>query len=197
MVSINYAFREISCKIVYYGPGVGGKTTNLQHIHKSVPDDAKGKLVSLATEADRTLFFDFLPLDLGTIRGFKTKFQLYTVPGQVFYDATRKLVLRGSDGVVFVADSQRERMEDNIMSLKNLVENLREYGYDPREIPFVMQYNKQDLPNAMSFDELNKKLNPLKVPAFPAVATTGEGVFPTLKGVSKLVIERLNKTGPK
>ena len=191
MSMINYASREINCKIVYYGPGLGGKTTNLEHIFNKVSPDTRGKLISLATETERTLFFDFLPVDLGTIRGFKTRFHLYTVPGQVFYDASRKLILKGVDGVVFVADSQIERLEANMESFENLRVNLNEQGYDLNKIPAVMQYNKRDLPNVVSVDELRNALNPRSVPEFSAVAPTGAGVFDTLKAVSKLVLKSL------
>jgi len=195
MVSINYAFREISCKIVFYGPGLSGTTTNLQYVHQKVPGKTKGELLSLATDADRTLYFDFLPINLGAIQGFSTKFQLYTVPGQVYYNATRKLVLRGVDGVVFVADSQVERMEANIESLDNLRINLKEQGYDLDKVPFVMQYNKRDLPNAVPVEELRKVLNPRNVTERQAVAPTGVGVFDTLKDVAKLVLTELKKGG--
>lgn len=192
MASINYATREISCKIVYYGPGLSGKTTNLQIIHRKIPVEAKSEMVSLATETDRTLFFDFLPLDLGSIKGFATKFQLYTVPGQVYYNATRKLVLRGVDGVVFVADSQRDKMQENIDSLKNLQENLKEYGIDLGSVPFVLQYNKRDLPGIASIVELDQHLNWHKVPTFEAQAHQGIGVFTTLKAIGKIVIDTFN-----
>ncbi|GAM11295.1 mutual gliding-motility protein MglA [Geobacter sp. OR-1] len=188
MSFINYASREINCKIVYYGPGLCGKTTNLQYVYQKTAPDAKGKMISLATETERTLFFDFLPLALGEIRGFKTRFHLYTVPGQVFYDASRKLILKGVDGVVFVADSQEERMDANLESLENLRFNLQEQGYDLDKLPFVVQYNKRDLPNAVPLEELQKELNPTKVPEFEACATTGEGVFETLKAVAKLIL---------
>jgi signal recognition particle receptor subunit beta len=193
MSFINYMAREINCKIVYYGPGLCGKTTNLQHIYERTNPDAKGKMISLATETERTLFFDFLPLSLGEIRGFKTRFHLYTVPGQVFYDASRKLILKGVDGVIFVADSQFERLEANQESLDNLRDNLAEQGYDLAKIPFVIQYNKRDLPNVVDLDELRATLNPTGVPDFEANARTGEGVFETLKQVSKLVIAELKK----
>jgi len=193
MSFINYTSREINCKIVYYGPGLCGKTTNLQYIYDKTNPTAKGKMISLATETERTLFFDFLPLSLGEIRGFKTRFHLYTVPGQVFYDASRKLILKGVDGVVFVADSQLERMEANIESLENLRINLAEHGYDLDNIPYVVQYNKRDLPNAAPLDELKKLLNPTNVPEFEACAVTGEGVFDTLKAVAKLVLQELRK----
>jgi len=195
MTFINYASREINCKIVYYGPGLCGKTTNLQYIYDKTNPTAKGKLISLATETDRTLFFDFLPLELGTVRGFKTRFHLYTVPGQVFYDASRKLILKGVDGVVFVADSQIERMEANIESLDNLRVNLQEQGYNLDKIPYVVQYNKRDLPNAAPIDELKGVLNPTTVPEYPAVASSGEGVFDTLKAVAKLVLTELKRGG--
>ncbi|MBI4540467.1 MAG: gliding-motility protein MglA [Gemmatimonadetes bacterium] len=191
MSMINYASREINCKIVYYGPGLGGKTTNLEYIYEKVNPETRGKMISLATETERTLFFDFLPVDLGTIRGFKTRFHLYTVPGQVYYNASRKLILKGVDGVVFVADSQVERTDANIDSMHNLYENLAEYGYDLREVPFVIQYNKRDLPNIVSWDEMQAQLNPDGVPDFEAVAVKGIGVFDTLKTVSKLVIKVL------
>ena len=193
MSFINYMAREINCKIVYYGPGLCGKTTNLQHIYERTNPDAKGKMISLATETERTLFFDFLPLSLGEIRGFKTRFHLYTVPGQVFYDASRKLILKGVDGVIFVADSQFERLEANQESLDNLRDNLAEQGYDLSKIPFVIQYNKRDLPNVVELDELRATLNPAGVPDFEANARTGEGVFETLKAVSKLVLTELKK----
>lgn len=193
MSFINYASREINCKIVYYGPGLCGKTTNLQHIYQKTAPEAKGKMISLATETERTLFFDFLPLALGEIRGFKTRFHLYTVPGQVFYDASRKLILKGVDGVVFVADSQEERFDANIESLDNLRVNLEEQGYDLDRIPFVVQYNKCDLPNVTPLDELRTLLNPRGVPEFQACATTGEGVFETLKSVAKLILIELRQ----
>ena len=195
MSFINYLSREINCKIVYYGPGLCGKTTNLQYIYERTNPEAKGKMISLATETDRTLFFDFLPLALGEIRGFKTRFHLYTVPGQVFYDASRKLILKGVDGVVFVADSQVERMEANIESLDNLRTNLHEQGYDLDKLPYVVQYNKRDLPNAAPLSELEDLLNPTKVQSFEAVATKGVGVFDTLKSVAKLVLTELKKGG--
>ena len=221
---INYAAREINCKIVYYGPGLGGKTTNLEHIYGKVKPDTRGKLISLATETERTLFFDFLPVDLGTIRGFNTRFHLYTVPGQVYYNASRKLILKNVDGVVFVADSQIERMEANLESMQNLYDNMAEYGYDLTRMPFVVQYNKRDLPNAAPISDLQAALNPgwehhepskariipdpyhagenlvdqletgewiEKSPWFEAVAINGDGVFDTLKAVSKLVLKAL------
>lgn len=190
MVSINYSSREVCCKIVYYGPGLSGKTTNLQYVHAKVPGNTRGNLISLATEADRTLYFDFLPINIGTINGFAAKFQLYTVPGQVYYNATRKLVLRGVDGVVFVADSQPDKMDENIDSLANLEENLREYGYELKDMPFVIQYNKRDLPGVMSTAEMDAKLNPTGVPTFEGSATLGNGVFDTLKMIIKLVLDK-------
>ena len=193
MSFINYASREINCKIVYYGPGLCGKTTNLQYIYNKTADGAKGKMISLATETERTLFFDFLPLELGEIRGFKTRFHLYTVPGQVFYDASRKLILKGVDGVVFVADSQEERMDANIESLDNLRINLEEQGYDLDKLPYVIQYNKRDLPYLVPVEELRRELNPTAVPDFEACAVTGEGVYETLKAVAKLVLIDLKK----
>ena len=223
MSMINYASREINCKLVYYGPGLGGKTTNLEHVFSKIAPTAKGKMISLATETERTLFFDFLPVDLGTIRGFKTRFHLYTVPGQVYYNASRKLILKGVDGVAFVADSQVERMEANIESMQNLYANLAEYGYDLTQIPFVIQYNKRDLPNAAPIADLEAVINPgwpveditrqrltpnplhegeflieqvdgqwiERAPYFESVATSGDGVFDTLKTLSKLVIKTL------
>jgi signal recognition particle receptor subunit beta len=224
MSMINYASREINCKLVYYGPGLGGKTTNLEHVYQKVAPDTRGKMVSLATETERTLFFDFLPVDLGTIRGFKTRFHLYTVPGQVYYNASRKLILKGVDGVVFVADSQIERTEANIESMQNLYDNMAEYGYDLTKIPFVLQYNKRDLPNAAPVSELQSQLNPgwpvedptkqkvvadpwhegdylieetdgmwiERAPYFESVATTGEGVFDTLRALAKTVLKTLS-----
>ena len=224
MSMINYASREINCKIVYYGPGLGGKTTNLEHVYGKVSPETRGKLISLATETERTLFFDFLPVDLGTIRGFSTRFHLYTVPGQVYYNASRKLILKGVDGVVFVADSQIDRMEANQESMQNLYDNMAEYGYDLTRMPFVIQYNKRDLPNSASLRELQEQLNPgweitepsrqrqvadpnrpgellvsqlptgewvERAPYYEAVAVSGEGVFDTLKAVSKLVLKSL------
>ncbi len=193
MSFINYASREINCKIVYYGPGLCGKTTNLQFIYNKTSPEAKGKMISLATETERTLFFDFLPLALGEIKGFKTRFHLYTVPGQVFYDASRKLILKGVDGVVFVADSQEERVDANIESLDNLNINLKEQGYDLNRLPFVIQYNKRDLPNIVSVEELRGELNPAGVPDFEACATVGDGVFETLKSIAKLILVDLKK----
>src|SRR5512134_389800 len=194
MSFINYSSREINCKIVYYGPGLGGKTTNIQWIHDRTRPDSKGKLISLATETDRTLFFDFLPIELGTIRGFRTRFHLYTVPGQIFYDASRKLILKGVDGIVFVADSQVERMDANIESFENMRVNLEEQGYNLSEVPYVVQYNKRDLPNVVPVAELKKVLNPDGVPDFEAVAADGSGVFETLKAVVKLVLIELKKS---
>src|SRR5205807_6593209 len=185
MTFINYASREINCKIVYYGPGLCGKTTNLQHIYDSTATQSKGKLISLATESDRTLVFAFMALELGTVRGFKTRFHLYTVPGQVFYDASRKLILKGVDGVVFVADSQEERMDANIESLYNLEENLRSQGYDLMKLPYVLQLNKRDLPNILPIDELTVELQRKSEPVVEAVASSGNGVFDTLKAVAK------------
>ena len=193
MSFINYSSREINCKIVYYGPGLCGKTTNLQHIYTKTNPDLKGKMISLATETERTLFFDFLPLALGQIRGFKTRFHLYTVPGQVFYDASRKLILKGVDGVVLVADSQIERMEANLESMDNLRINLKEQGYELEKIPFVVQYNKRDLPNAAPLAEMKRLLNPLNVVDFEARAQIGEGVFETLKAVAKGVLSDLKR----
>ncbi len=193
MSFINYASREINCKIVYYGPGLGGKTTNLQYIYNRTNPTAKGKMISLATETERTLFFDFLPLALGEIRGFKVRFHLYTVPGQVFYDASRKLILKGVDGIAFVADSQIERMDANMESMDNMKINLREQSYDLAKIPYVLQYNKRDLPNAASLAELKRVLNPNGVPDFEAVATVGTGVFETLKTISKAVLVELRR----
>ncbi len=195
MSFINYSSREINCKIVYYGPGLCGKTTNLQYVYAKTNPGAKGKMISLATETERTLFFDFLPLSLGEIRGFKTRFHLYTVPGQVFYDASRKLILKGVDGVVFVADSQLERMEANLESIENLRVNLAEQGYDLDKVPYVVQYNKRDLPSAIDLAELRRTLNPKGVPEFAAVAPTGAGVFDTLKSVAKLVLTELKRAG--
>ena len=224
MSMINYASREINCKIVYYGPGLGGKTTNLEHVYGKTKPDTRGKLISLATENERTLFFDFLPVDLGTIRGFKTRFHLYTVPGQVYYNASRKLILKGVDGIVFVADSQVERMEANQEAMQNLYDNMAEYGYDLTKMPFILQFNKRDLPNAAPVADLQSTLNPgweledvtrqrvmpdpfhaganlieqlptgewiERAPWFEAVAVAGDGVFETLKAVSKLVLKSL------
>jgi mutual gliding-motility protein MglA len=196
MTFINYASREINCKIVYYGPGLCGKTTNLQFIYEKTNPNSKGKLISLATETDRTLFFDFLPLELGNVRGFKTRFHLYTVPGQVFYDASRKLILKGVDGVIFVADSQRERMDANVESLRNLEQNLKAQGYDIRSIPYVLQLNKRDLPSAVPVEEMKAKLGMDNEPVLEAIAASedGIGVFDTLKAVAKLVLQDLTKS---
>ena len=224
MSMINYASREINCKIVYYGPGLGGKTTNLEYVYGKVSPSTRGKLISLATETERTLFFDFLPVDLGTIRGFRTRFHLYTVPGQVYYNASRKLILKGVDGVVFVADSQTDRAEANVESMQNLYDNMAAYGYDLTRMPFIVQYNKRDLPNAAPLAELQEMLNPgwevtdparmrpladpfragdflveqlptgewvERAPYFEAVGVSGDGVFDTLKAVSKLVLKTL------
>ncbi|HET8650161.1 MAG TPA: GTPase domain-containing protein [Gemmatimonadales bacterium] len=223
MSMINYASREINCKLVYYGPGLGGKTTNLEYVYNKVAPASRGKMISLATETERTLFFDFLPVDLGTVRGFKVKFHLYTVPGQVYYNASRKLILKGVDGVVFVADSQIDRMEANIEAMQNLYDNMAQHGYDITKLPFVIQYNKRDLPNAAPVAELQAALNPgwpveeparqrevpdadhpgdmlvdclegqwiEKAPYFEAVALTGDGVFDTLKAISKAVVKTL------
>jgi len=191
MSFINYAAREINVKIVFYGPGLCGKTTNLQYIFEKSSPKQKGKLISLATETDRTLFFDFLPLDLGAVRGFKTRFHLYTVPGQVFYDASRKLILKGVDGVVFVADSQEARMDANEESLRNLEDNLKENGFDLKNLPFVLQFNKRDLPSAVLVDDMYRLLNIKGEPTFEAVATKGIGVFETLKAVAKQVLYEL------
>ncbi len=193
MVQINFALKEVNCKIVFYGPGMSGKTTNLEIIHQKAPDENKGELTSISTDGDRTLFFDFMPLDLGTVAGMRTKFQLYTVPGQVYYNSTRKLVLQGADGVIFIADSDADKMAENIESYENLIENMTEYGKDIRELPHVIQYNKRDHPNAMSIEELDKQLNRFGVPTFEAVAVTGEGVFPTLKVLAEMVLESIDK----
>ena len=193
MSFINYSAREINCKIVYYGPGLCGKTTNLLYIYKKSSPESKGKMISLATETERTLFFDFLPLTLGNIRGFKVRFHLYTVPGQVFYDASRKLILRGVDGMVFVGDSQVERMEANIESMENLRKNLNEQGFNLDALPFTIQYNKRDLPNVVPLEEMNKALNPKGVSFLEAVAPQGQGVFDTLKEIAKQVILELKK----
>jgi signal recognition particle receptor subunit beta len=194
MTFINYASREINCKIVYYGPGLCGKTTNLQYIFDSTAPQSKGKLISLATETDRTLFFDFMPLELGTVRGFKTRFHLYTVPGQVFYDASRKLILKGVDGVVFVADSQEERMDANIEALYNLEENLKSQGYDLMTVPYVLQLNKRDLPNVIPVADLTAELQKKDEPVLEAVAAKGIGVFDTLKAVAKQVLTELRRS---
>ncbi len=194
MTFINYVAREINCKIVYYGPGLGGKTTNLQYVYRITSPENKGKLISLATETERTLFFDFLPIDLGQIRGFRTRFHLYTVPGQVFYDSSRKLILKGVDGVVFVADSQEERMDANLESLSNLAQNLKEQGFDLGSIPYVLQLNKRDLPSAMPAKELQQQLLVRGEPVFEAIATQGVGVLDTLKAVARQVLVELRKS---
>jgi mutual gliding-motility protein MglA len=191
---INYVAREINCKIVYYGPGLGGKTTNLQHVYQITSPENKGKLISLATETERTLFFDFLPIDLGQIRGFRTRFHLYTVPGQVFYDSSRKLILKGVDGIVFVADSQEERIDANLESVSNLAQNLKDQGFDIGTIPYVLQLNKRDLPNAMPADEIRRQLQVKGEPVFEAVATQGTGVLNTLKAVARQVLLELRKS---
>jgi mutual gliding-motility protein MglA len=193
MTFINFSAREINCKIVFYGPGLGGKTTNLQHIYDRTRPDSRGSLISLATESDRTLFFDFLPLELGRIHGFKVRFHLYTVPGQVFYDASRKLILRGVDGVIFVADSQEARMEANVESIRNLDRNLKDQGYDIATIPYVLQFNKRDLPTALSVDEMYRRLNVKGEPTFEATASNGAGVFETLKTSARQVLTELRK----
>jgi mutual gliding-motility protein MglA len=193
MVLFNYATRELTAKVVYYGPGLCGKTTNLEYIHKSLPEKSRGKMLSLATQTDRTLFFDFLPLDLGSVKGMKTRVQLYTVPGQVFYDATRKLVLKGADGIVFVADSQKEMMQSNLDSWENLRQNLAENNLDINTIPLIIQYNKRDLPNVLPVKELNRRINILKVPFYEAIALTGMGVQETFKGIAKVVMNSLAK----
>jgi len=190
---INFPAREINCKLVYYGPGLGGKTANLQWIYDHTGTGQKGKMVSLATETDRTLFFDFLPLDLGTVRGFKTRFHLYTVPGQVFYEASRRLILKGADGVVFVADSQEERLDANMETLENLREHLKDHNLDFATIPYVLQLNKRDLPNILPVEELKKSLGVKGEPTTEAVAISGQGVFETLKEVAKLVLAELRK----
>jgi signal recognition particle receptor subunit beta len=193
MVQINFALKEVNCKVVYYGPGMSGKTTNLEIVHQKAPEENKGELTSISTDGDRTLFFDFMPLDLGNVAGMRTKFQLYTVPGQVYYNSTRKLVLQGVDGVIFVADSDPDKMDENIESYANLIENLAEYGKDVRELPHVIQYNKRDLPNALPVAEIDKRMNKFGVPTFEAVAYTGEGVFPTLKTLAAMVLESIEK----
>ena len=194
MSFVNYHTKEINCKIVYYGPGLGGKTTNIQYVYQKTSVDNKSKMITLNTDNERTLFFDFLPLELGEIRGFKTRFHLYTVPGQVFYEASRKLILRGVDGIVFVADSQIEKMEANLQSFESLKDNLAEQGYDISKIPLVMQWNKRDLPNVSPVSELEKSLNGLDVPSFEASALKGDGVFETLKMISKLVLMNLRSS---
>lgn len=191
MALVNYAAREINCKIVYYGTGLGGKTTNLKYIHSQLAPTTRGELISLATETERTLFFDFLPLDLGSVQGFKTRFSLYTVPGQVEYNASRKLILNGVDGIIFVADSDMMRSKDNIESLQNMIENLAEYSLTLDNIPWVLQYNKRDLASAMPIERMEKELNIRGIPSFEAVASEGLGVFATLKAISKLILNRL------
>lgn len=193
MVQINFALKEVNCKVVYYGPGMSGKTTNLEIVHQKAPEENKGELTSISTDGDRTLFFDFMPLDLGNVAGMRTKFQLYTVPGQVYYNSTRKLVLQGVDGVIFVADSDPEKMEENLESYGNLIENLAEYGKDVRELPHVIQYNKRDLPNALTVAEMDARMNKFGVPTFEAVACTGEGVFPTLKTLAAMVLDSIER----
>jgi signal recognition particle receptor subunit beta len=196
MSLINYSSREINCKIVYYGPGLCGKTTNIQYVYNKVAPETKGKLITLATEMDRTLFFDFLPLELGTVKGFKTRFHLYTVPGQVYYDASRKLILRGVDGIVFVADSQVSRYDANIESLYNLHENLEEYNLSIKDLPYVIQYNKRDMPDIIDLEELEQELNPEGFPSLEAVAITGVGVFDTLKTIAKGILQKLSQGQP-
>lgn len=191
MALINVAAREIHCKLVYYGPGMCGKTTNLQYIHSQVPREAKGELLSIATETERTLFFDFLPLDLGKVRGFQTRFHLYTVPGQTLYERTRVAVLNGADGVIFVADSRKKQLEENVMSLKELARNITKQNKKFNEFPLVLQYNKRDVPEALPVAVMDKYLNPLNWQRYEAVASTGVGVFDTLKAISKLVISKL------
>ena len=195
MPFINFPAREINCKLVYYGPGLGGKTANLQWVYDHTGSGQKGKMISLATETDRTLFFDFLPLDLGTVRGFKTRLHLYTVPGQVFYEASRKLILKGADGVVFVADSQEERMDANLETLENLQEHLKEHSLDFSIIPYVLQLNKRDLPQAIPAEEMNRQLRIKEEPVIEAVAVQGQGVFETLREVARLVLAELKKSG--
>ena len=195
MVLFNYATKELTAKIVYYGPGLCGKTTNLQYIHENLPGKVKGKMLSLATKTDRTLFFDFLPLDLGEIRGMKTRVQLYTVPGQVFYNASRKLILKGVDGVIFVADSQPERMDANLETIDNLIDNLKEHGFDFASIPYILQLNKRDLPNVLPVDQLKSELQQKNEPVVEACAIDGTGIFDTLKEIAKLVLAELKKGG--
>ena len=198
MSLVNFTTREITCKIVYYGPGRSGKTTNLHYIYGRVPESRRGRMVSLATQTDRTLFFDFLPIDLGQISGFTTRFQLYTVPGQVYYNATRRLVLQGADGVVFVADSQARQLDENLESLQNLQANLLDHSIDIRTMPVALQYNKQDLPRELILQpvELDDALNFRGVPSFPADALHGNGVFETLKSITELVLRRLAQGAP-
>ena len=192
MVQINFGLKEISCKIVYYGPGMSGKTTNLEMVHKKAPENMRGNMTSISTEGERTLFFDFMPLDLGTVAGMKTKFLLYTVPGQTYYNATRKLVLQGADGLIFVADSNVEKRNENIESIQNLEEYLREHGFDLKSLPCILQYNKRDLPKVMTMEEMNADLNKYGMPVFEAVAYKGDGVMPTLKALAKIVLDKLN-----
>ena len=194
MSFVNYSSREINCKLVYYGPGLGGKTTNVQHIYDSTPEQTRGKMIKLATQTERTLYFDFMPLSLGEIRGFKVRFYLYTVPGQLFYYASRKLILKDVDGIVFVADSQADRMEANEASLENMNADLVEYGYRPERIPTVMQFNKRDLPDAAPVEDLSRILNPQRLPEFEAVATEGKGVPETLRAIAKLVLLELQRS---
>ncbi len=191
MSFVNYNTKEVNCKIVYYGPGLGGKTTNIQHVYQKTSGDNKGKIISLNTENERTLFFDFLPLDLGEIRGFQTRFHLYTVPGQVFYEASRRLILRGVDGIIFVADSQVEKMEANLKSLEGLEQNLLEQGYEIEKLPLIMQWNKRDLPNITPVEDMERQLNKWNVQSYEASAVGGEGVFESLKMVSKHVLMNL------
>ncbi|MFB3817928.1 MAG: ATP/GTP-binding protein [Candidatus Methylomirabilales bacterium] len=193
MSFVNYGSREVNCKVVYCGPGLSGKTTNLQHVHARVDPATRGKLISLTAGRDRTLFFDFLPVELGNVRGFKTRFHLFTVPGQAFYNQSRKLILRNADGLVFVADSQIERLEANLESLESLEAMLAEQGQTLSAMPLAIQYNKRDLPNVVPVPDLDAALNPHHVPAFPSCAIKGEGVFETLKGVAKLVLEEVRK----
>ena len=193
MVVVSYSGKEINAKLVYYGPGLSGKTTNLEYIYQSVPTNNRGKMVSMKTRTERTLFFDFLPVDLGEMGGFKTRFLLYTVPGQVYYNATRKLVLRGVDAIIFVADSARGKMDENVESLQNLQDNLKEYGLNVEEFPLVLQYNKRDVDDPYTIEELESALNPRGLPYFEAVATTGQGVFETFRGISQVLLQKLSK----
>lgn len=195
MVQINFAHKEIQCKIVYYGPGMSGKTTNLELVHEKTPGEARGELTSIATTGERTLYFDYMPLDLGSIAGIRTKFQLYTVPGQIYYKSTRRLVLQGVDGIVFVADSSAAKLEENRESMRDLEENLREMGRAVSDLPIIIQYNKRDLPDAMTVEELQKQVNVHNFPYFEAVAPSGQGVFPTLKALAALVLESVNRSG--
>ena len=193
MAVVNYAKKELAVKIVYYGPSLCGKTTSLQYVHANIAPEQKGKLVSLATEGDRTLFFDFLPIEMPSVKGFKTRLHFYTVPGQIHYNATRKAVLTGVDGVVFVADSQRDSAQENSDSLKNLEENLNYYGKSIKTIPLVFQYNKRDLMEILSVAEMNQMLNPYQYPYFESIATTGEGVLKILTAITKMVLRNINK----